>query len=188
LAKEFKNTAAATEAIASGDVDRLRRLGAPLAVVGAISRALITAAPGTVLIGADYSAIESRVLAWISGERWKLDNYRRYDQTADPELEPYCVTASKLLKRKVTPADEAGRAIGKVADLACGYGGGVGAWKRFATSDQRSDDEIKADIRRWRDAHPATVILLEGIGSGDAQGDPHRIGHPGQAVLQLRRQ
>src|SRR5262249_46784854 len=76
LAKEVQNTAPATEAIAAGEVDRLRRLGAPLAVVGAISRALITAAPGTVLIGADYSAIESRVLAWISGERWKLNNYR----------------------------------------------------------------------------------------------------------------
>jgi DNA polymerase len=99
----------------------------------------------------------------LSGERWKLDNYRRYDQTADPELEPYCVTASKLLKRKVTPADEAGRAIGKVADLACGYGGGVGAWKRFATSDQRSDNEIKADIRRRRDAHPATVFFWKGL-------------------------
>jgi CHC2 zinc finger/Toprim domain len=163
LAKEFKETPAAIDAILAGDLGRLRQLGAPLAVVGAISRTLITAAPGHVLIGADYSAIESRVLAWISGEAWKLENYRRYDLTNDSALEPYCLTASKLLKRKVTPADEAGRGIGKVADLACGYGGGVGAWKRFATSDQRRDDQIKADITKWREAHPATCHFWKAL-------------------------
>jgi hypothetical protein len=42
------------------------------------------------------------------------------------DIEPYCVTASRLLGRKVTPADEAGRQIGKTADLALGFGGGVG--------------------------------------------------------------
>jgi hypothetical protein len=65
----------------------------PLSVAADVSRSLIRAKPGHVLIGADFSAIESRVLAWLSGEQWKLDNYRRYDETGDPDIEPYCVTA-----------------------------------------------------------------------------------------------
>jgi DNA polymerase bacteriophage-type len=88
LAKAPKDSAAAIEAISSGDIDRVRRLGPPLAVVGSISRALVMAPPGHVLVGADFSAVESRVLAWLSGERWKLDVYRRFDETGDPTLEP----------------------------------------------------------------------------------------------------
>src|SRR5262249_54444975 len=111
--------------------------------------------PGHVLIGADFSAIEARVLAWVAGEQWKVDNFCEYDRTGDPALEPYCVTASKILRRTITPDDKAGRAIGKVADLALGYGGSLGAWRR--RPDERGDDEILRDIRAWRDAHPATV-------------------------------
>jgi hypothetical protein len=66
------------------------------------------------------------------------------------------------LRRTVTPDDEAGRAIGKVADLACGYGGGVGAWRRFK-DDPRTDDEIKADVSAWRSAHPATVTFWNNL-------------------------
>ena len=70
----------------------------PLSVVGDCSRSMICAAPGHVLIGADFSAIESRVLAWIAGEEWKLDAYRRYDATRDPRDEPYCATACKIFR------------------------------------------------------------------------------------------
>ena len=153
---ETKDLGAAVDAILAADLDRVRELGAPLTVVGDISRALICAAPGHVLIGADFSAIEARVLAWIAGEQWKIENFRTYDETSDPVLEPYCVTASKILRRSITPEDEAGRSVGKTAELACGYGGSVGAWRRFAPEDDRSDPDIRVDITVWRDAHPAT--------------------------------
>jgi DNA polymerase len=146
---------AAVDAILAGDIDRIRELGAPLTVAGDISRSIICAAPDHVLIGGDFSAIESRVLAWIANEDWKLDVYRKYDETGDPTLEPYCVTASKMLGRMVTPDDEAGRQIGKVGDLALGYGGSIGAWRRFNAGDARPDGEILQNIADWRQAHPA---------------------------------
>ena len=116
----------------------------PLSVVGDCSRAMISAAPGHILIGADFSAIESRVLAWVAGEAWKLDSYRRFDATNDPADEPYCETACRIFR---VPSgsytkDSPERAVGKVCDLAFGYMGGLNAWRKFEP-DRFTDDEVK---------------------------------------------
>jgi DNA polymerase len=154
---ETKDLGAAVNAIMAGDIARIRELGAPLTVAGDIARGIICAAPGCILIGADFSAIESRVLAWLSGEEWKLDTYRQYDATGNPEFEPYCVMASQALKRTVTPDDESGRSFGKTYDLAFGFGGGVGAWRKFDSSDSYSDAEIEHFKKAFRTTHRATV-------------------------------
>jgi len=154
---ETKNTDAAIDAILAADLERVRGLGAPLVIIGDATRAVICAPPGKILIGADFSAIESRVLAWIAGETWKVEAYRQYDATQDPALEPYCITASRSLRRPVTPEDEAGRAIGKTCDLAFGYGGGRGAFRRFDPSDTHSDAAVEKFKSEWRNAHRATV-------------------------------
>ena len=146
---------AAIAAVGTGDYGHLEKLyPKPLAVVGDCSRAMICAAPGHVLIGADFSSIESRVLAWVAGEEWKLDSYRRFDATHDPRDEPYCITACKILNKPngTYTKDDPERNVGKVADLALGYAGGPGAWLKF--EPDRSEDEIKAFIRGWRLAHP----------------------------------
>jgi 5-hmdU DNA kinase, helical domain len=109
------------------------------------------------LVRREQTAIKSRVLAWFAGEAWKLNGYREFDRTADPTLEPYCVTASRILRRAVTPDDEAGRAIGKTADLALGFGGALGAWRRFDPDGDHSDEEVAGFVQRWRQAHPATT-------------------------------
>jgi hypothetical protein len=153
---------AAVDAILAGDLDRIRELGAPLTVAADVSRSIVCASPGHVLIGGDFSAIESRVLAWIAGEAWKLENYRKYDETGDPALEPYCVTATRMLGRTVTPEDGAGRQTGKTADLALGYGGTIPAWRRF-NPDARPDEEIWQNIADWRQAHPAIRALWKSI-------------------------
>jgi DNA polymerase len=157
---------AAIDAIMVGNLGRVREIGAPLAVAGDISRNMITAAPEHVLIGADFSAVESRVLAWLSAETWKVDAYRRFDATGDPTLEPYCVTASKILRREVTPEDEAGRQIGKVCDLAFGFGGGLSAWRRFDPSDSYTDVQIEAFKMKWRSTHAATVRFWPALENG----------------------
>jgi DNA polymerase bacteriophage-type len=153
----------AVAAVRSGDLARVKTFGAPLAVIGDLSRAMIRAKPGYDLTGGDFSAIESRVLAWLAGERWKIETYRKYDSTNDPADEPYCATASRLLRRTVTPDDKAARQIGKVADLALGFGGGKGAWKRFATSDTRPDADIQRNVDEWRRAHPSIVGLWKSM-------------------------
>ena len=147
---------AAIAAVLSGDLDRVTALGPPLDVVASLSRSLIAAAPGCDLISGDFSAIESRLTAWYAGEEWKLDAYRRFDETGDPAHEPYCVNASRVLGRSVTPDDEEGRQLGKLLDLAFGFGGGAGAFKRIAPDAGFSDDEIERFKNQYRAAHPAT--------------------------------
>ena len=110
---------------------------------------MIIAAPGHQLIGADFGAIESRVLAWVAGEAWKLDAYRRYDATHDPRDEPYCILACKMLhvpEGSITP-DKPERAYGKTGDLACGYMGGANAIEKFAPGvfSETEKERIKAE-------------------------------------------
>ena len=147
---------AAIGAVLSGDLDRVAAIGPPNELVASLSRSLITAAPGCDLISGDFSAIESRLTAWYSGESWKLANYCEYDRTGDAALEAYCVVASRVLGRGITPDDEEGRQLGKLLDLAFGFGGGVDAFKRIAPDSGYTDEQIQQFKQHWRKAHPAT--------------------------------
>jgi DNA polymerase len=126
-----------------------------LSLLGDLGRSLIVAAPGHTLIGADFSAIESRVLAWVGNEQWKLDAYARYDATGAPADEPYCILACRMFHvpdGSFTPESHE-RWIGKTADLACGYMGAAGAIEKFAPGvfDEAKREQIKNE---WRAAHP----------------------------------
>jgi DNA polymerase len=150
-------------AVLAGNRAELARYGSPLAVAAGLSRTALCAKPGHVLICADFGAIESRVLAYLSGEQWKLDAYAEYDRLSaiDPEaakvLEPYRTTAARMLHKMAQEIDKPERQMGKSAELACGFGGSVGAWRRIVRDGDpgRTDDEIKAIIAQWRTAHPA---------------------------------
>ena len=89
----------AIAAVATGDYAHVKALyPQPLSVVGECIRPTIDAAPDHELIGGDFGAIESRVLAWIAGEKWKIDAYHKYDTTKAPSDEPYIQTAAKVLR------------------------------------------------------------------------------------------
>src|SRR5215472_10262091 len=153
---------AAIAAVATGDYQHVRSLyPRPLAIIGDCSRAMICAAPRHVLFGADFGSIESRVLAWVADEEWKLDSYRRFDATHDPRDEPYCITACKIFNRPngTYTKDDPERGIGKTCDLALGYAGAVNAFRKF--SDQFTDDEVKAFVHSWRQAHPEIKRLWD---------------------------
>jgi DNA polymerase len=148
---------AAVAAIGTGDLAHVKKIyPQPLSIIGDISRSLITATPGYILIGADFSSIESRVLAWIAGEEWKLDSYRRFDATQDPRDEPYCITACKIFRVPDGSFDDTSpeRKVGKTCDLAFGYQGGLNAWRKFEP-DRFSDEEVEQFKKDWRTAHPA---------------------------------
>jgi DNA polymerase len=153
---QIEDVDAAIAAIATGDYAHVCSLyPKPLAVIGDISRSMICAAPGHQLIGADFSSIESRALAWISDEEWKLDSYRRFDATQDPRDEPYCTTACKIFRVPdgTFNAESSERKIGKTCDLAFGYQGGLNAWRKFEP-DRFSDAEVEQFKLEWRAAHP----------------------------------
>lgn len=123
-----EDMAAAIAAVASGDLKQLRgKYPQPMSVIGDITRALICAQPGHRLITADFSGVESRVTAWLSGQQSKLDQWAKFDRTGDPHDEPYFINGHKIFDFPETDA----RAPGKTGDLAFGFMGGFGAWQRL---------------------------------------------------------
>jgi len=147
---------AAVAAVTTGDYQHVKSLYPRPLSVGDCSRVMIRATAGKTLVGADFGAIESRVLAWVAGETWKLDAYRRFDATHDPRDEPYCETACRIFR---VPSgsytkDSPERSIGKVCDLGFGYMGGINAWRKFEP-DRFTDEEVKKFNSEWRAAHPA---------------------------------
>lgn len=135
--KDVKNS---IDVIRRGDfVYARQKYSNPLAMIGGVIRAMIKAAPGNVLLGADFSGIEARVTAWIAGEESKLDVFREFDAGRGPD--PYIVAAAKIFNIDANelnaryladdPTAREQRQIGKGAELAFGYQGGVVAYKRF---------------------------------------------------------
>lgn len=131
-------------------------------VLNAVSdclRGFIVAAPGHDLIASDFANIEGRVLAWLAGEAWKLDAFRAQDAGG---LDLYITTYAKsfgLDPRSIKKSDPR-RQVGKVEELAFGFGGGKGAWRTMEKTYQppaMTDDQVEDIKNRWREQHPATV-------------------------------
>jgi DNA polymerase len=146
------------DAVCRNDRTHITQFGNPLAVLANVSRAMLCAKPGHLLFSADFRMIESRVLAWVAGEEWKLQLHRDYDRTSDPSCEPYRVIAAQLLNMSVSEIDRNQRQQGKFAELAAGFSGGVGAWRRIF-DDPRADAEIERDKVKWRKLHPKIVTF-----------------------------
>jgi hypothetical protein len=120
--------------------------------VGDITRGLVVPAPGHRLFIADLSGIESRGLAWLTNEHTKLEAWRTFDHTGDPKDEPYYTFGTEELKLDGGKA----RGTGKTCDLAFGYQGSLGAWRRLAPADdQTTDEEVYRRRRAWTRRHPS---------------------------------
>ena len=123
-------------------------------------RGTLLAAPGKKLVIADLSNIEGRVLAWLAGEEWKIEAFKEYDKGVGPDL--YKVTAGRILNKdpfEVTKTERQNQ--GKVPELAGGYGGGLGAYRKMGgdTFNAMDDETIGGIVQAWRAAHPATKRL-----------------------------
>jgi DNA polymerase len=144
------------DAVRAGDRAHLMQFGSLLNMLGSVSRAAICAADGYLLFSGDFRMIESRTLAWAAGDERKLAMHRDYDRTGDKNLEPYRVIAAQMINKPVVEIVDNERQQGKFAELAAGFGGGVGAWRRIF-DDPRSDAEIERDKVKWRQMHPRIV-------------------------------
>lgn len=102
---------------------------------------------------ADFSAIEARVIAWLAGEQWRMDAFAKGEDI-------YCASASRIYGVPVVKHGENGhlRQKGKIAELACGYGGSVGAMKAMGGANL-TDEELKQIVDDWRRASPHIVRL-----------------------------
>ena len=108
---------------------------------------------GRKFIVADFSAIEARVLSWLAKERWRMDVF-------ESNGDIYCATAGRMFHCNVVKHGENGhlRQKGKQAELACGYGGSVGALKAFgALESGMKEDELKSLVDAWRAANTNIV-------------------------------
>ena len=122
-------------------------------ILSQLIRTMLIPKPGCEFIVADFSAIEARVLAWESGERWTLDAFRNGEDL-------YCSTASQMFHVPVVKHGVNGelRQKGKIATLACGYQGGSGALISMGALDMGlKEAELPGIIESWRKANPHVV-------------------------------
>ena len=141
----------ARDLVKAGDYETLDLLFD--SVPGVLSELIRTAfipKPGCRFIVADFSAIEARVLAWLSGENWRI-------QTFIEGGDIYCASASKMFGVPVVKHGENGhlRQKGKISELALGYGGSQGALTAMGAIDMGiPEEELPELVSQWRAANP----------------------------------
>ncbi len=119
-------------------------------VLSELIRTAFVPKPGCRFIVADFSAIEARVLAWFAGEQWRLDTFAEGGDI-------YCASASKMFGVPVVKHGVNGhlRQRGKIAELALGYGGAVGALTSMGALDMGiQEEELQPLVSQWRNSNP----------------------------------
>ena len=140
--------------VKSGRVDELSLVfGNVPDTLSQLIRTAFIPAEGHKFTVADFSAIEARVIAWLAGETWRMNAFAKGEDI-------YCASASHIFGVPVVKHGVNGhlRQKGKVAELACGYGGGIVAMKAMGGADL-PDDELKQIVDDWRRASPNIVRL-----------------------------
>ena len=147
-------------------------------VLSQLIRTAFIPKPGRKFIVADFSAIEARVLSWLAGERWRMDVFRDGGDI-------YCATASRMFHCVVEKHGENGhlRQKGKQAELACGYGGSVGALKAFgALESGMKEEELKPLVDAWREANANIVSLWYAVDNAAKKCIKERVATSAHAV------
>ena len=144
------------ELVRSRDLETLEMIFPNVSdVLSQLIRTALVAKPGHTFLVADFSAIEARVTAYLAGEQWRLDVFAQGGDI-------YCSSASQMFH---VPVEKHGvnkhlRQKGKVAELACGYGGGVNALKAFGADKMGlTEAEMQEIVDNWRAASPTIPRL-----------------------------
>lgn len=130
-------------------------------VFSTLIRTTIQAKDYRTFVVADYSAIEARVIAWLAKEQWRQDTFKNGGDI-------YCASASQMFHVPVVKHGQNGhlRQKGKIAELALGYGGGIGALKAMGGESMGlTDAEMSEIVMKWRAASPNIVRLWSTFGN-----------------------
>lgn len=133
--------------------------GDAMEAVGASVRYWIKAGDDSRLMAGDFASIEAVVLACLAGEEWKINQFR----LKDPRV--YEIAAERIYSlppntvTKETHPHE--RQDGKTCELAFGYRGALGAWRKFDKTQRHSDEAVLGFVKDWRGMHPNTFDLWE---------------------------
>lgn len=146
-----------------GDLSNWQNL--PSTGDGANLRKAILAPDGTMLIGADASQVEARMVSWLGNFTSKMEAFVAYDEGRGPDM--YCVSAEGVYLRKIDKEkDPFERFIGKVLELSCQYGAGAVRVRHSLAQGFRGADPVyleldlvKANIKKWRIANDPTIVL-----------------------------
>lgn len=145
----------ARELVRLRDLESIRTIyGNPSDVLSQLVRTALVARDGYTFCVADFSAIEARVVAWLADCRWRQELF------ASGKGDIYCASASQMFH---VPVEKHGinghlRQKGKIAELALGYGGSVGALTTMGALDMGiPEDELKPLVDAWRGANPEIV-------------------------------
>ena len=144
----------ARDMVKNGDLELLEMMyDNPSDILSQCIRPTIVPSPGKKFIVSDFSAIEARVIAWLAGERWRLDVFNSHGKI-------YEASASQMFNVPLEQIDKGSdlRQKGKVAELALGYQGSVGALKSMgALKMGLTEEELKPLVDTWRSSNPKIV-------------------------------
>lgn len=148
--------AEARERVQRGDYETVQqRYGSVPDVLSELIRTAFIPSTGKKLIVSDFSAVEARVIAWLAGEQWRMKVFERGGDI-------YCASASQMFGVPVEKHGVNGhlRQKGKIAELALGYGGSVGALKAMGALEMGlTEEELPTLVRQWRSANPHITRL-----------------------------
>lgn len=152
----IENIGLVRELARRGDLDALSVMFDSVPdILSQLIRTAFVAREGSRFIVADFSAIEARVIAWLAGEEWRMKAFAEGKDI-------YCASASAMFGVPVVKHGINGelRQKGKVAELACGYGGSVGALKAFGADKMGlTETEMQSIVDNWRASSPRIVQL-----------------------------
>ncbi|MDQ0154177.1 DNA polymerase [Robertmurraya andreesenii] len=153
---EMKDLQVARDLLKSGNYQALELLFDNLPdVLSQLIRTAFIPSKGHRFIVADFSAIEARVIAWLAGERWRMEVFQTHGKI-------YEASAAQMFKVPIETIDKGSplRQKGKIAELALGYGGSKGALKQMGALEMGlTDDELPELVSAWREANPNIVNL-----------------------------
>lgn len=166
--------------------------GDPITVLCGCLRGLFFAKEGHILTCCDFSAIEAVAAACLSRCQWRIDVFSTHGKIYEMGAAKITGTPFEEIvghKERTGQNHPLRKTVGKVSELASGYGGWVGAWKAFGADEFMTDDEIKEAVLAWRAASPEIVEMWGGqhrqVGAKPWDSVPELYGLEGAAVAAI---